>query len=142
MMTIGIHYTGTVAVLDLKGKFIKGQGGHQLQMLVNKVLMAGSTKLLLNLTEVPIIDSMGIGEIVRAFNQVREAGGTLKLVGTTDRVYGALRITQLLDLIESFPTEPEAVASFGKEKRGRPRKKPLPETAGSAGDVESDEDEE
>ncbi len=123
MLTIGIHYNGTVAVLDLKGKFIKGQGGYQLQMLVDKVLSAGTTKILLNLTEVPIIDSMGIGEIVRAYNKVREGGGTLKLVGVTDRVYGALRITQLLELIESFLTEDEAVNSFGKEKKSRGKKK-------------------
>jgi anti-sigma B factor antagonist len=123
MMTIGIHYNGTVAVLDLKGKFIKGQGGHQLQILIDKVLTAGTNKVLLNLTEVPIIDSMGIGEIVRAFTKVRGGGGVLKLVGVTDRVYGALRITQLLDLIESFGTEEEAVGSFGKEKKGRGKKK-------------------
>ncbi len=123
MITIGIHYAGTIASLDMKGKFIKGQGGFQLQMLVDKVLSAGSTKILLNLTEVPIIDSMGIGEIVRAFNKVRETGGTFKLVGVTDRVYGALKITQLLDLIESFPTEDEAIASFGKEKKSRGKKK-------------------
>jgi len=123
MITIGIHYNGTIAVLDLKGKLIKGQGGHQLQILLDKVLTAGTNKILLNLTEVPIIDSMGIGEIVRAYTKVHESGGFLKLVGLTDRVSGALRITQLLDLIESFQTEDEAVSSFVKEKRGRPRKK-------------------
>jgi len=123
MLTLGIHYAGTIASLDMRGKFIKGQGGFQLQMLVDKVLSAGTTKILLNLTDVPIIDSMGIGEIVRAYKKVGEAGGVLKLVGVTDRVYGALKITQLLDLIESFNTEEEAVASFGKEKKGRGRKK-------------------
>jgi anti-sigma B factor antagonist len=123
MITIRIHYNDTIASLDLKGKFIKGQGGHQLQMLVDKVLSAGTTKILLNLTEVPIIDSMGIGEIVRAFNKVREAGGELRLVGVTDRVYGALKITQLLDLIASFENEDQAVASFTKEKKTRGRKK-------------------
>ena len=123
MLTLGIHYAGTIASLDMRGKFIKGQGGFQLQMLVDKVLSAGTTKILLNLTDVPIIDSMGIGEIVRAYKKVGEAGGVLKLVGVTDRVYGALKITQLLDLIESFNTEEEAVASFGKEKKGKGRKK-------------------
>lgn len=123
MLTIGIHYAGTIASLDMRGKFIKGQGGFQLQMLVDKVLSAGTNKILLNLTEVPIIDSMGIGEIVRAFKRAKEAGGELKLVGVTDRVYGALRITQLLDLIESFDNEEEALASFGKEKKGKSRKK-------------------
>lgn len=122
MLTIGIHYAGTIASLDMRGKFIKGQGGFQLQMLVDKVLQAGTSKILLNLTEVPIIDSMGIGEIVRAFKKVSEAGGTLKLVGVTDRVYGALKITQLLDLIESYKTEEEAVASFSKRGKGKKKK--------------------
>ncbi|MBS1789926.1 MAG: STAS domain-containing protein [Acidobacteria bacterium] len=123
MLTIGIHYAGTIASLDMRGKFIKGQGGFQLQMLVDKVLSAGTSKILLNLTEVPIIDSMGIGEIVRAFKRTTESGGVLKLVGVTDRVYGALKITQLLDLIESYKTEDEAVASFGKEKKTKGKKK-------------------
>ena len=141
MITIGIHYLGTVASLDMRGKFIKGQGGFQLQMLVDKVLQAGTSKILLNLTEVPIIDSMGIGEIVRAFKRVQESGGTLKVVGVTDRVYGALKITQLLDLIESFDTEEAAVASFGKEKKGKGKKKKSDEKSEESGD-ESDDNEE
>jgi anti-sigma B factor antagonist len=127
MLTLGIHYLADVASIDLKGKFIKGQGGYQLQMLVDKVLAAGTKHVLLNLTEVPIIDSMGIGEIVRAFTRVKDEGGRLKLVGLTDRVYGALKITQLLKVIETYQTEQEAVASFesanGKSaKRARKKK--------------------
>ena len=141
MITIGIHYLGTIASLDMRGKFIKGQGGFQLQMLVDKVLQAGTSKILLNLTEVPIIDSMGIGEIVRAFKRVQEAGGTLKLVGVTDRVYGAVKITQLLDLIESFDTEESAVASFGKEKKGRSKKKKTDEESEESGDESADNEE-
>ena len=141
MITIGIHYLGTVASLDMRGKFIKGQGGFQLQMLVDKVLQAGTSKILLNLTEVPIIDSMGIGEIVRAFKRVQEAGGTLKLVGVTDRVYGALKITQLLDLIESFDTEESAVASFGKEKKGRSKKKKSNDESEESDDDSDDKEE-
>src|SRR5262245_20126628 len=145
MITIGIHYLGTIASLDMRGKFIKGQGGFQLQMLVDKVLQAGTSKILLNLTEVPIIDSMGIGEIVRAFKRVQEAGGTLKVVGVTDRVYGALKITQLLDLIESFDIEDAAVASFGKEKigkdkKGRGKKKKSDEAPEESGDEDDDEE--
>ncbi len=128
MLTIGIHYLDTIASLDLRGKFIKGQGGHQLQMLVEKVLSAGTEHILLNLTEVPIIDSMGIGEIVRAYNKVRDAGGELKLVGLTDRVYGALTITQLLKVIASFRSEDEAVESFIVVKKPKARKRKSVET--------------
>lgn len=125
MLTIGIHYLSDVASLDLRGKFIKGQGGFQLQMLIDKVLSAGTSHVLLNMTEVPMLDSMAIGEVVRAFKRVSDAGGKLKLVGLTDRVYGALKITQLLDLIETFKTEEEALASFkpDKGKEAKPKGK-------------------
>lgn len=134
MLTIGIHYLGTIASIDLHGKFIKGQGGFQLQMLVEKVLSAGTENILLNLTDVPIIDSMGIGEIVRAYNKVRDAGGQLKLVGLTDRVYGALNITQLLSLISSYATEEEGVESFSAEKKtkGKKRKSAQTDAEGSS----------
>ena len=132
MITIGIHYLEDIASVDVRGKLIKGQGRFQLQMMIDKVLIAGTTHILLNLTGVPMVDSMGIGEIVRAFTKVQDAGGTLKLVGLTDRVYGALQITRLLSLIESFKTEEEAVVSFvatnGKPKTTpRSRKKKDPE---------------
>lgn len=124
MITIGIHYLEDIASVDVRGKFIKGQGGFQLQMLISKVLLAGTTKIILNLSEVPMVDSMGIGEIVRAFTTVQEAGGILKLVGLTERVYGALQITRLLSLIESYKTEEEGVASFGAaEDKPKPRKR-------------------
>ncbi len=123
MITIGIHYLEDIASVDVRGKLIKGQGRFQLQMMIDKVLIAGTTHILLNLTGVPMVDSMGIGEIVRAFTKVQDAGGTLKLVGLTDRVYGALQITRLLSLIESFKTEEEAVASF-VTTNGKPKAKP------------------
>lgn len=112
MITIGIHYLDDVASVDVRGKFIKGQGGFQLQRTIDKVLEAGTEKILLNMTDVPMVDSMGIGEIVRAYTRVKEQGGTLKLVGLTTRVYGALKITRLLSLIETFSNEKEAAASF------------------------------
>ncbi|HWQ33818.1 MAG TPA: STAS domain-containing protein [Blastocatellia bacterium] len=144
MLTIGIHYLSDVASIDLKGKFIKGQGGYQLQMLVDKVLAAGTKDVLLNLTEVPIIDSMGIGEIVRAFTKVKDEGGRLKLVGLTDRVYGALKITQLLKVIETYQTEQEAVASFesanGKSAKRTRKKKTESEENEEAGNPPNGEE--
>lgn len=140
MLTIGIHYIGTIASLDMRGKFIKGQGGHQLQILTDKVLDAGTTKVLLNLTGVPIIDSMGIGEIVRAFKRVQQSGGELKLVGVTDRVYGALKITQLLELIESHKTEEDALASFNKKGKGRKKKTDADEEGDEESETETEDE--
>ncbi len=45
MLTIGIHYVDTIASLDLRGKFIKGQGGFQLQMLIDRLMGAGTNQI-------------------------------------------------------------------------------------------------
>ena len=127
MLTIQIHYVDGIASLDMNGKFIKGQGGFQLQMLIDRVMTAGTSQLILNLSDVPIIDSMGIGEIVRAYKKVKDASGELKLVGLTDRVYGALKITQLLDLIQSYQTEEEAAAAFKSETEAQEKTETQPE---------------
>jgi anti-anti-sigma factor len=136
MLTIGIHYIGTIASIDVRGKLFKGQGGHQLQILTDKVLTAGTTKVILNLKDVPLIDSMGIGEIVRAYKRVTEAGGKFKIVGMTERVYGTMRMTQLLDLIESHKTEEEAVESFNKKKAKGKKKDDDEESETEAGEGE------
>lgn len=144
MITIGIHYLDDIASVDVRGKFIKGQGGHQLQRLIDKVLEAGTQKILLNMTDVPMVDSMGIGEIIRAYTRVKDAGGTLKLVGLTSRVYGALKITRLLSLIETFQTEEEAARSFAqngqKPKTRRRKKTAAEETMGEATAAEAGEE--
>lgn len=127
MLTIQIHYVDGIASLDMNGKFIKGQGGFQLQMLIDRVMTAGTAQLILNLSDVPIIDSMGIGEIVRAYKKVKDGNGELKLVGLTDRVYGALKITQLLDLIQSYQSEEEAAAAFKSETEAQAKTENQPE---------------
>jgi len=45
MLKIGIHYVGTIASLDMSGKFIKGQGGHQLQILTDKKALRKDTEV-------------------------------------------------------------------------------------------------
>jgi len=101
-----------VTVLDLKGKMTLGEGDELLKDKVNSLLNQGRTKILLNLEEVPYIDSAGLGEIVRTYTTVSRQGGTMKLVNLTKRITDLLAITKLLTVFETYDTEPEALKSF------------------------------
>jgi anti-anti-sigma regulatory factor len=70
-------------------------------------------KLILNLADVPYIDSAGLGEIVRTYTTVSRQGGALKLLALTKRITDLLAITKLLTIFETFDAEAEAVNSFG-----------------------------
>ncbi len=101
-----------VTILDLHGKILIGEGDEALRDAVNKAVDAGKTKLLLNLADVPYVDSAGLGEIVRCYTTVSRKGGKLKLINLTKKIQDLLSITKLLTVFEVFEAEDEAVRSF------------------------------
>jgi anti-sigma B factor antagonist len=115
-MQIEERTVGDVVVLDLKGKVTLGEGDELLKDKVNSMVNQGHKKIVLNLAEVPYIDSAGLGEIVRTYTTVSRQGGSLKLLGLTKRITDLLSITKLLTVFETYETESDAVRSFSAAK--------------------------
>jgi anti-sigma B factor antagonist len=111
-MHIEERAVGDVMVLDLKGRVTLGEGDELLKDKVNSLINQGQKKLVLNLAEVPYIDSAGLGEIVRTYTTVSRQGGSLKLLSLTKRITDLLSITKLLTVFETFESEQDAVKSF------------------------------
>lgn len=111
-MHIEERAVGDVTVLDLKGRVTLGEGDELLKDKVNSLINQGRRKLVLNLAEVPYIDSAGLGEIVRTYTTVSRQGGSLKLLSLTKRISDLLAITKLLTVFETFDSEADAVKSF------------------------------
>lgn len=112
-MQIDERKVGDVTILDIKGKLTLGDGDELLRNKINSLLQAGAKTLVLNLGDVPYIDSAGLGEVVRTYTTVSRQGGALKLLNLTKRIQDLLAITKLLTVFETFDTEAEAVKSFG-----------------------------
>jgi anti-sigma B factor antagonist len=111
-MQIEERAVGDVVVLDLKGRVTLGDGDELLKDKVNSLLNQGRKKVVLNLAEVPYVDSAGLGEIVRTYTTVSRQGGSLKLLNLTKRITDLLSITKLLTVFETFESETDAVRSF------------------------------
>jgi anti-sigma B factor antagonist len=79
---------------------------------VNRLADGGKTKILLNLADVPYVDSAGLGEIVRCYTTVSKKGGKLKLLNLTAKIRDLLAITKLLTVFETYDSEADAVKSF------------------------------
>jgi anti-sigma B factor antagonist len=111
-MQIDERATGDVKILDMKGRVTLGEGDELLKDKINSLLNQGHRKIILNLADVPYIDSAGLGEIVRTYTTVSRQGGSLKLLNLTKRITDLLSITKLLTVFETFESEDEAVRSF------------------------------
>ncbi len=111
-MQIDERAVGEVTILDLKGKITLNEGDEVLKDKINSLIMQGKKRILLNLAEVPYIDSAGLGEIVRTYTTVSRQGGQLKLVNLTKRITDLLMITKLLTVFETFEVEQDAIKSY------------------------------
>ena len=111
-MQIEERVVNGVTILDLKGKITLGEGDEALKDKINSLLMQERKRILLNLADVPYIDSAGLGEIVRTYTTVSRQGGQLKLVNLTKRITDLLMITKLLTVFETFESESDALKSY------------------------------
>jgi anti-sigma B factor antagonist len=111
-MTITERKSGDVTILDVEGKILLGEGDVQLKRKIDELIERKETKLLINLANVPYMDSGGLGEIVRSYTTVKRAGGDLKLLNATKRISDLLTITKLITVFEIFEEEAAAVKSY------------------------------
>lgn len=111
-MNITERKSSDVTILDVEGKILLGEGDVQLKRKIDELLERSETKLLLNLANVPYMDSGGLGEIVRSYTTVKRSGGDLKLLNATKRISDLLTITKLITVFEIFEDEAEAVKSY------------------------------
>lgn len=111
-MTIEERQAGEVTILALAGKLTLGEGERLLKDRISSVVRDGPKQLLLDLSEVPYVDSAGLGELVRTYTAVNRNGGQLKLLGLAKRIRDLFALTKLLTVFEIFETEQEALDSF------------------------------
>jgi anti-sigma B factor antagonist len=103
---------GPVTVLDIVGRLTIDEAAQHLKDKINSLIAQGRTKVVLNLKNVPYIDSGGLGQLVASYGSVMKAGGALKLLNVNTRNHDLLSITRLVTLFESFDSEAQAVQSF------------------------------
>jgi anti-sigma B factor antagonist len=107
------HSAGDVTVLKCSGRIVEGPGSQLLQQHVDDA-MGESAFVVLDLSEIEFIDSSGLGLLVRLLNRTRAASGDLKLCAVSSKVATVLQVTRLTKVLETYDTESEAIASFGR----------------------------
>jgi len=111
-MEINIRASGHVTIIELSGNLIIGKSEESLREAVNLLLSEEKRNLLLNLAEVGMIDSSGIGAVIKSFTSVKAANGKFKILKPSRMAYQLLTITGLFSVLESFDDESSAISSF------------------------------
>ena len=68
---------------------------------------------IVDMTEVPYMDSAGVGMLINAYVSRQKSGRTLALVGVKDRPMAVLKVTHVDSVIPRFNTVEEAEKASG-----------------------------
>lgn len=109
---IAVKELGDVSVVTLKGPITIGSGDLALRTTIKDLVGQGRKKLVLDMADVPYMDSTGIGELVSAYTSAKSQHAEIRLANRTTKIKDLLGIVQLTSLFDSFDSTDEAVKSY------------------------------
>ena len=95
-LTLDISRTGSVAVVRCSGKLIAPVTGFLYAEV--RPLVSQCTQVVLDLTDLAHMDSMGIGVVVRLYVNAKSTGCNFQLINLGKRVRELLGVTNLLSV--------------------------------------------
>lgn len=111
-MQVNERRVNGIPVVDLAGRLTVTELPSSLKDRVSQLVAQGEKHIVLNLGELKYVDSSCLGELVSVFTTAARAGASIKLANTDRNLKRLLEITRLSNVLESYDSEPAAIASF------------------------------
>ena len=108
-MGLSVTKHGAVHVMRLSGSLRTGPGLDDFNAAFDKLVVAGYSRFVLVMAEVPHLDSNGIGALVRVYSTTRNRGGGMRLVNPTPTAIEVLKNICVWQLFETADSEQAAV---------------------------------
>ncbi|MCE2502893.1 MAG: STAS domain-containing protein [Chlorobi bacterium] len=110
-MTFRVDHSNP-AMISLSGSVLGGPEAMEFTESVSGCIGKGIVNAVIDLSEVELMNSSGLGMLVAAFRTLTSAGGGLALVGPNERIQRLFTTTRLDSVFRQFESREEAVASF------------------------------
>lgn len=100
-----------VAIIMLEGE-VDISAADLVRGKMKKLIDEKRKRVLVNMADVPYIDSSGLGMFVETMQEIGKYGGEIKLAGLTDDVKKVFELTRLNKFFSIFDQEKDAMESF------------------------------
>ena len=100
-----------MTILDLHGPLVAGQEDAALRQAIRRAFEGGARTVILNMADVPGIDSSGVAALASGHMTATNRDGHLKLCNLTQKLKDVFLIMRLHNIFESYDTEADAIAS-------------------------------
>ena len=111
-MKFSTKETSGVMVIKMEGSMLGGPEASELNNTLHKLIEGKKKKVVVDLSEVTLMNSSGLGMLIGGVTTMRNAGGDLKIACATDKVAQVFKITKVSNVVELHDDVNAAVKSF------------------------------
>ncbi|MEO8166621.1 MAG: STAS domain-containing protein [bacterium] len=103
-----------VPVVAIEGNLMGGPDASTLNDKLVEFAEAEKKHVIVDLGGVNIINSSGLGMLIKGASTMKSAGGGLKIACASEKILELIKITKLAGVLHTYSTVAEAAASFKK----------------------------
>ena len=111
-MKVKINEKYQAAIIELSGNLVGGENAELFRKKLYELIEQKKKNIVMDMTNVKMVNSTGIGILISGFTTLKNAGGDLKLTHISDNVKGVLSITKLNQVFHVYSNVDEALESF------------------------------
>jgi anti-sigma B factor antagonist len=111
-LDIEVRTQAQVKIVKLRGKLVLGEPVDKLAATFTDLIAAGDSRFILDLEEVPMVDSSGIGLLVRFLTAAKQKGGSIKLLNPPKMVVQTFKLVRILNIFDVYDDAAAAITSY------------------------------
>ena len=114
-MTIKGKVENDVGVLTIEEKSMGGGDNKKVMKLVHKLISSNITKVILDLSSVTLMSSMGVGTLVACHTMLVKAKGTFVIAAPSEQILNLLEMNKLTNILYISDSVDHAFAKINEK---------------------------
>jgi anti-sigma B factor antagonist len=103
-----------VTVIAIDGNLMGGPDASTLNDKLVELIDEKKNMIVLDISGVNIINSSGLGMLIKGASTMKSVGGGLKIAKASDKILELIKVTRLTAVLETYKTVADAAKSFKK----------------------------
>jgi anti-sigma B factor antagonist len=96
-------------VVALTGDVLGGAEAMEFTRAIGEIVREGAKRLIIDLSDVQLMNSSGLGMLVNASTTIRSSGGSFAVAGANPKIQSLFRMTRLDTVFANYSSRDEAL---------------------------------
>jgi anti-sigma B factor antagonist len=111
-MRVQDELRGDIVIITLKGDMMGEPDTGTFREKISELLEKGMKKIILDLSGVKWMNSLGLGALISTFTSVKNHGGEMVIANVTKKVESLFMITQLIKVFKHYDSVDDAITAL------------------------------